>query len=248
MEFPTTPENVHLLTARAIFGRLDLSAVEGIGTLILLCFTNRCGSWLLADLLGTSGRIGIAGECLNGDEMARTAERHRLRSFADYVRHAIAGPAVEGNVVLKCGILHLEVLGQSGLLELMGERVRYVHMTRKDRLAQAISWEIAAQTGRWRSGGAAGAEPVFSAAGIAAAMARFEADNRQFEHFFRRNGIVPRHVAYEALVAAPEAVAAGVVDGLFAVPPRFDMRRVSFARQADGRNAAWRERFLAERG
>lgn len=251
MEFPTSADNIHLLTARAIFPRLEVApaAVAGVERLILLCFTNRSGSWLLADLLRTSGRIGVAGEALNGDEMARAADRGRLRSFSAFVEHEIAGRAVAGSVVLKCGLLHLELLGRSGLLELLAERTVFVHIERLDRLGQAISWVIAEQTGQWRSGAAAAAgEPAYSFAAIDAAMGRFAEDNRRFDHFFGRNGLVPRHVTYEALVRAPEAVAAAAVDGLFDLAPRFDMGQVMFARQAGARNAAWRARFLAERG
>ena len=249
MEVPATRENIHLLTARAIFPRLEVpaAAAAGIGQLILLCFTNRCGSWLLADLLRTSGRIGVAGEALNGDEMARAADRGRLRSFGAFFEQEIAGRAVQRRVVLKCSMMHLEVLGQAGVLDLLGERLRFVHMERLDRLGQAISWEIAEQSGQWRSGGTAMREPVFDAGRIAMAMARFAEDNRRFDHFFGHNGIVPHHVTYEALVRTPEAVAGAVVEGLFEDAPRFDMARVMFARQADGRNAAWRARFLAER-
>ncbi len=249
MEFPTTPDNIHLLTARAIFPRLEVApaAVAGIERLILLCFTNRCGSWLLADLLRTSGRIGVAGEALNGDEMARAADRGRLRSFSAFVEREIAGPAVQGCVVLKCGVLHLELLGRSGLLGLLAARTLFLHMERLDRLGQAISWVIAEQTGQWRSGAAVAGEPAYSFAGIDAAMERFAQDNRRFDHFFGRNGLVPRHVTYEALVRAPEAVAAAVVEGVFEDAPRFDMQQVMFARQAGARNAAWRARFLAER-
>lgn len=250
MEVPTTPDNIHLLTARAIFPRLEVApaAVAGIERMILLCFTNRSGSWLLADLLRTSGMVGVAGEALNGDEMARAADRGRLRDFSAFVAHEIAGRAVQGAVLLKCGLLHLELMGRSGLLDVLGERVRFVHIERVDRLGQAISWVIAEQTGQWRSGGVAAGEPAYSFAAIAAAMERFAEDNRRFDHFFGRNGLVPRHVTYEALVAAPEAVAGAVVEGMFEVAPRFDMGQVMFSRQAGARNAAWRARFLAERG
>jgi LPS sulfotransferase NodH len=123
-----------------------------------------------------------------------------------------------------------------------------VHIERLDRLGQAISWGIAEQTGQWRSGGTPAAEPAYNPAGIEAAMARFAEDNRRFDDFFGRNGLVPQHVTYEALVQTPEAVAAAAVAGLFDATPRFDLSQVMFARQAGARNAAWRARFLAERG
>ena len=177
MEVPTTPDNIHLLTARAIFPRLEVApaAVAGIERMILLCFTNRSGSWLLADLLRTSGMVGVAGEALNGDEMARAADRGRLRDFSAFVAHEIAGRAVQGAVLLKCGLLHLELMGRSGLLDVLGERVRFVHIERVDRLGQAISWVIAEQTG---SGAAAGWQRASRPTALPRSRRRWSASRR----------------------------------------------------------------------
>jgi LPS sulfotransferase NodH len=242
--------NVHLLAATSIFGSVEVpkASVAGLRNLVLICFTNRSGSWLLADLLGTSGRFFVAGECLNGDEVANIAQRRRIRSFAGFFEEYLVGQAVDGNLVLKCGLPHLEILGRSGVLDHLGARVRYVHVERLDRLAQAISWEIARQTQHWSSHRShlPAPEPVYDRAGIEAAIELFAGYNHGFGTFFGLNGIVPEHVTYEALVARPAEVAEGVVAGMFAGPAGVDPAKVTFRRQAGPRNEEWRRRFLAE--
>jgi LPS sulfotransferase NodH len=78
-------------------------------------------------------------------------------------------------------------------------------------------------------------------------MEAFAEDNRQFDRFFGRNGIVPTHVVYEQLIADPQAAARAIgqaiaVPDLTVVPDRIGVRR-----QAGPINARWRELYLAGR-
>ena len=248
MYFPAVTDNIHLLTATTAFGSLAVpaSAVSGLRNLVLICFTNRSGSWLLADLLQSTKQFRVLGECLNGNELAPIVQARRIRSFAGFFEQFVVPEAVDGNVVLKCAVPHLAILGQSGVLEHLGDRVRYVHIERLDRLAQAISWEIAAQTQHWSSHRAhlPAPEPVFRREAIGATIETFAECNRQFDQFFGHNGLVPHHVTYEALVQNPSAVAEAAVAGILPAGVAVDPAQATFQRQAGARNADWRRRYL----
>ncbi len=227
-----------------MFGSLRVGAVDvpPLRSIVLLCFTNRCGSNYLAAALGSSGHLNVAGEVLNQDAVAEsTADK---RSFGRFIASTLADCQVDGRVAIKVGGPHLEILGEAGLLDLWRDRVHYIFMERADRLAQAISWEIAVQSGQWVAEFPAISEPVYDRARIAAAINQFADINRSFDEFFGMNGIVPQHVIYEDLDADPAAVVARVGRGAGLPDPVFNRAGIGLRRQANARNAEWRARFL----
>lgn len=133
-------------------------------------------------------------------------------------------------------------------------RVAFVHLRRADSLRQAISYVKAQQTGLWhrRADGtelersAPPAEPVYDPAAIAAARARFEADDADWRAWFDGQGIAPVTVIYEDLVAAPTRAVADILSALGQPKSAARGVRPSVARLSDGLSAAWARRFLDE--
>jgi LPS sulfotransferase NodH len=124
--------------------------------------------------------------------------------------------------------------------------LRYIWLTRDDRLRHAVSWLRAAQTGSYHVGIAPDSDSRLSydASQIAAVMATIEQAERGWESFFQSAGVVPHRVTYEGLVAGYEATALGVLDFLdvpYASPLAFGPRRLT--RQADEVSEEWVRRF-----
>jgi LPS sulfotransferase NodH len=128
--------------------------------------------------------------------------------------------------------------------------VRYVHLTRRDRLRQAISLWRALQTWTWRRdpGAASVGEgaPIFHAGAIGALVRSIELDDESWAHFFEYHGIEQVTVVYEELAAAPGAVLAATLEALeLPVPASVDDLRPSLVRQADALTEEWIERYRA---
>ncbi len=250
--YPRWKGNEHKVIVRRHFGRLDRAPADLPAELkfVFLCFTNRCGSNFLADLLVSTRRLRHASEFLNAEEVVSAATLHGHRTFQEYFSWHARSRAARCNVVTaKLAIPHLEMLGDSGILDQIFNRSWFVFQTREDRLGQAISWEIARQTGRWSSTTAqslSGRPPQYSARRLRDAMALLCAQNRQFEAFFVANRIEPLRIVYERLITEQEACVREIgrqvgLDGLQADPSR-----LLFQRQSSPLNAEWRARFLAE--
>lgn len=236
----------------------------------VLASTPRTGSTLLCRMLWDTGRVGAPKEYLNpmqvrdwevrlGTAAARWRHRAlrgpllalagcsgwsdaRLRAHLDRVRARRTGPT--GWFGLKVHHHHFRdaFLAPGRAVEPFLGPVTWVRITREDRLAQAISWARALQTGRWAGHQRAWLPPVYSRRRIAACLARVEAAEQGWDTFFAARGIEPLAVTYETLVADPGRVARRVLAHL-GEPAGTALPEPPLARQADHVTAAWRSRF-----
>jgi trehalose 2-sulfotransferase len=216
---------------------------------LLLCFTNRCGSNYLAHLLASTGAFNEAGEFFNAPTVLEHSVPRGLRSLQAYFGVLPTLVPHRGRIAAKAGIDQLLMLADSGILDALGGRVTYLMMERHDRLGQAISRVIASQNGRWSTAHASDVPDTalrFDRAAIDTELAGIAYDNEQFSQFFAANGVVPVHVTYEALLADPDWAVKAVVTkmGLAGLCPRPET--VAIHRQANAVNAAWRRTYLGE--
>jgi len=213
-----------------------------------IVFTCRTGSFYLADLLATSGYFNSADEDLAFGPVTQRCARDNIGSFSEYFS-ALSRTGSRNNVlVLKCSAAQLVLLAWHGLLQRIVRRSRFIFLERMDKLAQAISWSIAVQTSRYRSfDETADITPVYDGADIADRIARIAYENAQIALFLGINGIVPLHIVYERMAAAPLEHGRNVCRFLGHPELVCDPARIRLLRQATDRNRAWRARFLAER-
>ena len=245
--FPRVEGNVHRDGLHELFKRLQVGVAElqRYDLLVLICFTNRCGSNYLASGLASTGGLNEAREILNVEHAASYPDKF---TFPSFVRAALQDEQRDGRLAIKVGVPHLEILGEAGLLDLWRDHIHYVFIERADRLAQAISWEIAVQSGSWHSGiEAHGQAPVYDRTRIEATINYFADSNRTFDVFFGMNGIKATHVLYEELETQPGETVARVAHSIGMQQTTFRPERVSLRRQADHRNNDWRSRFLSGR-
>ncbi len=130
-------------------------------------------------------------------------------------------------------------------------RVRYVHMTRRDRFGQAVSLWTALQTQVWREDGErrvrGDAEYTFRA--IDHLAAQLEAQDHAWRAWFTANDILPLRVDHEELAADPAQVVLDVLAELgISEPPDPAALRPPMRRRAGARSREWIARYLDERG
>jgi LPS sulfotransferase NodH len=215
---------------------------------LFLCFTNRSGSNYLAHLLAGTGAFNEAGEFFNAATVLEHAAPRGLASLPAYFSLLPDLVQHPGRLAMKAAADQLVMLADAGILAALGQRAHYLLLERQDRLGQAISRVIAAQTGRWTTAHAptALAAPRYDRAAIVAELAKIEHGNAALYLFFAANRMAPIHTTYESVLRAPQGAIDRVSEAMGLAGLRADPALVPIGRQADGVNAAWRADF--ERG
>ena len=245
----------------------------GHGALIL-CASPRSGTTLLCDLLTATGVAGRPASYYRAEDIAYWAERMGV-AFGE-------GPAFEraylNSVVQRgtggTGTFALRLMWPS-LAELMARRELvfpgladdsarleaafgaplYVHLSRRDKVAQAVSRLKAHQTGLWHMG-ADGTErertaphqaPGYDHERLAGFVAEAETADAEWNRWFAQHGITPVRVSYEDVAADPRAALARVLVALGRDPALAQSAEIRTAKMADAESRAWVERFERER-
>jgi LPS sulfotransferase NodH len=119
-------------------------------------------------------------------------------------------------------------------------RYHYVHLMRRNVVAQAVSYDIASQTAQWTSGFAATKDADYRFDRIHEKLRRIQHQNALIQAFLLACDALPVTVHYEDLVDDAEAV-------LRRLPCVQDSRTLvldaTIRPQGGGRNAAWGIRF-----
>jgi LPS sulfotransferase NodH len=129
-------------------------------------------------------------------------------------------------------------------LEVLAERfgsLRFVHVTRRDKVEQAVSLWRAVQTRAWRASDGERAQPVYDARGIAYLRDQVGAHDEAWRRWFAANGIQPLHVDYETFVSSYVDTVRRVLNHLGV--PANHVPDPPLSRQGDDRSARWVARF-----
>lgn len=219
----------------------------------------RSGSSLLSEALCGLGRLGTPIEYFDRTGAFRwLSERWGCADVEEYVRllhHRRPGPT--GVLGAKLHWFHLEELADAlrtsvhRAVDRVFPGCSFVHVTRRDRDRQAVSWAVAMATGHWSDG--AGVyegerpRPAYSFEAIDRCRRLLEASDRRWRAFFRTVGARPMHVVYEDLAADHAATVAAVARFLGEPVDPADVPAPRLRRQADDHTEAMVERYRAER-
>ncbi len=128
------------------------------------------------------------------------------------------------------------------LLDASFPRLRYVQITRRDKVRQAVSLWKAVQTQAWRAkdDDAPVVEPAFSFRAINFLVRQLTAHDASWDAYFLGLGTTPLKVTYEELADAPERVVRRVLAHLdIPAPERLELRAPALKVQADERSEDW---------
>lgn len=231
----------------------------------LICATNRSGSSLLCEALKNTGIAGQPEEYFWRNDEPFWKERWGVSSYADYVAGAIAeGTSPNGVFGAKImwgyfddvvGKLHsipgYEGLPTAELLSTIFPNLRYIWITRRDKVRQAVSFEKAIQSNIWAMTNETSPSPGelhFDVARIDALVQVIESHEAAWQHYFAANGITPFKVIYEELVAAYEQTARQILHELsIPVPQSFQFAPRRLRQQADALSEEWVQRYHAHK-
>ena len=244
----------------------------------ILCTSPRSGSTLLCGLLAATGRAGNPDSHFHEPSLAQwledynlapgsfAAERDALAAVFDAARTRGSGDTglfglrlqrhSFGFFLRKLDVLHPGLACDRDRIRAAFGETLFLHLTRSDKLAQAISYVKAGQTGLWHRAPdgtelerlAPQAAPVYDADAIARQIREFTAFDAAWRDWFAREGIAPLQLSYDALSADPATALAGVLDALGLDRGLAAGIRPPVAKLADATNRDWTTRFLAEGG
>lgn len=213
--------------------------------LILIGFTNRSGSTLLAEYMRQSTMFLGLGEFANHDFVQNQMQSRGLESYPDLIARLAGGGRAQQLFGLKASWDQMAMLARWNI-PAMFTGVRVVHIIRRDPLAQAISYSIAEQTDQWTSHQQANdQEPVFSAGALDQIMREQQVQNVLIGLLAQAMGASLHGVVYESLHANPAACLQAVL-GFCDVPrPDWHPSPPSLRKQAGEVNARFHAAYLA---
>jgi trehalose 2-sulfotransferase len=173
--------------------------------LVMVAFTNRCGSNLLCDYLAQTGRMAVAGESLNHDTVAIQHAQHGGTGFPDHVAGLATrlGAAAGRPLAVKASLDQLAMLLRWNITA-MFPHIHVIHIRRRDALAQAVSLSVASQTGRWTSQQQGKpVTPEWRPEEIRRILTGLRLENQGIGILAAAAGLPLREIAYEDMVADP---------------------------------------------
>jgi LPS sulfotransferase NodH len=213
---------------------------------IFLCFSNRCGSTFVAAKASAAGFVGRPNEYLNfeffnSDFMIEFCERNDIQSIAEYLDAIVELYKSPLDIFFsKVSVDQIAWLARVGVLGRAFRAPLFIHVVRRNILAQAISLSIAHQTREWTSmHPEARIEPELRVGEIIDSMVHISQLNSAAEVFFNITNANVIRFAYEEVVDEPDQIQArleaalgvrGLPDGRPSLKPK---------KQASGRNAEW---------
>ena len=226
-----------------------------------LCTTPRSGSSALGDALERTGVAGRPTEYFNRRFQPELFERFGVgthRAFLEAVTRQTATPnGVFGVKVMldrdtepffeELRDVHGS-LSDAELVRAAFPDLRFVWLTRRDKVRQAVSFVQAQQTGVWaRYSGEADTERSqleFDVAALSRTVHDLALREARWGDLFDALGVSPYTVVYEDYVRAPEAAVRGILDFLGLEPPSgWSLPELTMTRLADEVSDAWVKRY-----
>jgi LPS sulfotransferase NodH len=229
-----------------------------------ICTTPRTGSNFLCEVLQATGIAGRPDEYFWNPPVGHeqwSIEQHR--AYVERITRAGTTPngvfgvklmwSYLGDVVARlAALLDGEEASPPEILAATFPNLRYVWLTRRDKVRQGISFYRAIATQRWRSidpGNRADADVQFDFQAIEALIEASIKDERAWQQFFQRYGIQPLTITYEDLERAPDMIVRQIVDHFGMGHSTQPLPRVwRHQRQADDLTDTWVQQYRALKG
>lgn len=242
----------------------------------IICTSPRSGSTLLCRLLAGTRQCGIPDSYFHQASLTGWLADYGLAQKDFTTRHAALRAVFDaairegrgtsewfglrlqqhsfGFFLEQLGVLYPTPNSDLARIEAAFGACRFIYLKRDDKLAQAISYVKAQQSGLWHKA-PDGSELerlsppqalVYDPKATACQISAFEAADAAWQMWFAQTGVKPFAVRYEALAADPGGVLASVLEYLGCDPSLAQRVAVPVAKLADDLSAEWAMRYTAD--
>lgn len=214
--------------------------------LICLGFTNRSGSNLLGSYLRDCPPLSGFREDLNTSTIEMHAARLGAKTLPQTLRLLSEEQSSTGGIYgFKTSAEQVLMLQRFGVERMYRGGIRLIDIRREDIVAQAISYDLALQTGRWTSRitPQIEVEPVCDPARIERLIVAIRASQTLMDLITERDAIPRIIIRYEDLVEAPAQQLHRIARFCGFDPAGWSVGRPKITRQADATNLLFRARF-----
>jgi trehalose 2-sulfotransferase len=228
--------------------RLDFNHFVPLRKSYIVASSYRSGSNYLCWELWRTGVLGAPVEFLNPyDALPVLMNRFKAVSPGDYVTKLVEHRSSKNGVFgLKTHSHHFEAFLKQypALLDALAP-VTFIHINRRNKLAQAVSMAKALQTDFWTSRiESERPKPQYDRELIEKCLIEVEQQELKWPRWFEANNITPHRVLYEDLIADTPKVVRSILELLGVQDDEPDQVQVPpTKRQGDGTNKEWIERF-----
>lgn len=235
----------------------------------LLCATPRSGSTFLATDMAQTGVAGNPGEFLLPYERKRLEQEWGVSGLRAYVarlvRETMSTNGVFGFKVMPSQLSSVlteyrsttggQPVADKNALNALFPNLHMIHVTRRDKVRQAVSVVKALQSNVWHveknghtvgiPNAGSGRALQFSFWQIHQAVRDLRRQDRFWLHYFRENGMVPFTVVYEDLVADQRRIFAAVLRDFLGIADYGDhlLPRSKTKKMADALSEQWVARY-----
>lgn len=246
-------------------------------TSYVICTSPRSGSTMLCGLLATTGHMGAPNSHFHTPSLASWLKTYDLRRSDFATEQQTLAAIFAAAKVLGTGgtdvfglrlqrdsfdffmqqtaLLFPDATSDLARIEAAFGPTLFIHLTRPNKLEQAISRVKAAQTGLWHRAkdgsemerSSPAKAPAYDAEAITHHMADLTALDHAWNAWFDREGIAPLRISYDTLSTDPPSVLRSILQEMGRNPDIADGVVAPTSKLADETSRAWAERFLAER-
>lgn len=242
----------------------------------IICATPRSGSTLLCDLLTDTDKAGCPNSFFSDDFFTEWANKFNLsvdswsgenefdHSYLDAVINKGKGNSSVFGMRLMCeSVLSLSERLKSFYPESKTDyyrfqsafgNIKYIHLSREDKVAQAVSRLRAEQSGLWhihsdmteRERLKTGHSPVYDFNKLSAFINQLEENDLAWSNWFIQQGIEPLHISYEELSTNPHVTLKSILSYIgieFNIGSSITPRT---ARMANEESNEWIARYIIE--
>ncbi len=243
----------------------------------VICTSPRSGSTLLCKLLAATGQAGKPKSYFHEPDLDAwqtylDLEKTRFATDKDRLTALFAAAREKGSsgtgifglrlqrhsfdfLFQQLETLHPGEMSLAAKFEAVFGKTLFIHLTRADKVAQAVSFVKASQTGLWHKAPdgtelerlAPPGEPVYDAEQIRVQVDRMTQFDDAWAGWFAAERIDPLRITYSELTRCPQKTTGDILEKLGRDAAQARSLEVPVARLSDGLNAAWIERFRDRR-
>ncbi len=242
----------------------------------VICTSPRSGSTLLCTLLASTGKSGNPESYFHRPEISDWLERFGITpdpaaSQCHILETIFQAAIAKGRLATgifgvrlqrhsfdfftqNLAVLHPHIQGDKKRFEAAFGRTLFIFLTRADKVEQAVSYLKAQQTGLWHVAAdgselerlSVHQEPIYNSAEIQSYFEKFTAFDKEWDGWFRREGINPFRICYDQLSHDPVKTVSAILDCLGLENAGALLIEPGVKKLADAVSRNWVDRFRSE--